>query len=566
MQTHDLVQGSPEWHAYRREHFNASDAPAMMGCSPYKTRAQLLREMATGISPEVDAATQRRFDDGHRFEALGLPLAEAIVGATLYPVTGSEGKLSASFDGLTLAEDVAYEHKSLNAELRQCMHSHVTGRDLPIHYRVQMEQQLLVSGAERCLFMASKWADEAKLIEARECWYLPDPELRAQIVAGWEQFAADLAAYVPPQAAAPQATGKAPNSLPALRIEVSGAVTASNLDEFKQTALEAINGVNRELKTDQDFADAEKSVKWCADVEDRLQAAKRHALSQTASIDDLFRTMDDIGAEARRVRLDLEKLVKARKESIRGEIVSNGGRLLAEHIRSLNARLGHDYMPTVPADFATVIKSKRTIESIQDAIDTELARAKIAANEVADRITLNMRAIDTAATEAPVFADVRNLVLKAPDDLGAVITSRVDAYKADQAKRIAEEVERMKSAEEARAKALLEAQHPQQVLKAELVTADATDRGTAVMASPRVGAMGAGQAADAAPSVVLSDLPTLNIGQINMRLRGPSINAAFIADVLGIPSAGRDKNAVLFNESQWPAIKAGLLKHIQGLQ
>lgn len=39
----------------------------------------------------------------------------------------------------------------------------------------------------------------------------------------------------------------------------------------------------------------------------------------------------------------------------------------------------------------------------------------------------------------------------------------------------------------------------QQVLKAEPATADATDRDAPAMASPRVGAMGAGQAADAAP-------------------------------------------------------------------
>ena len=34
MQVHTLIQGSPEWAAYRREHFNASDAPAMLGISP----------------------------------------------------------------------------------------------------------------------------------------------------------------------------------------------------------------------------------------------------------------------------------------------------------------------------------------------------------------------------------------------------------------------------------------------------------------------------------------------------------------------------------------------------
>ena len=75
MITHNLVQGSSAWHAYRATHDNASDAPTIMGCGSYKTREQLIAEYATGIRPEVDAATQRRFDAGHRFEALARPLA-----------------------------------------------------------------------------------------------------------------------------------------------------------------------------------------------------------------------------------------------------------------------------------------------------------------------------------------------------------------------------------------------------------------------------------------------------------------------------------------------------------
>ena len=115
MELHNLTQGTPQWHAHRLTHFNASDAPAMMGCSPYKTRSQLLHEMHTGLVPEVDAATQRRFDDGHRFEELARPLAEDIIGDDLYPVVGSLQRLSASFDGLTMDRKVSFEHKSLNA-------------------------------------------------------------------------------------------------------------------------------------------------------------------------------------------------------------------------------------------------------------------------------------------------------------------------------------------------------------------------------------------------------------------------------------------------------------------
>lgn len=42
MKTLTLQQGSPEWAAHRAMALNASDAPAMMGVSPYKTRSELV--------------------------------------------------------------------------------------------------------------------------------------------------------------------------------------------------------------------------------------------------------------------------------------------------------------------------------------------------------------------------------------------------------------------------------------------------------------------------------------------------------------------------------------------
>jgi predicted phage-related endonuclease len=138
LETHELIQGSADWHAYRAEHNNASDAPAMLGVSPYKSRTELLHERATGIAKDINPVTQALFNDGHRFEALSRELAESIVGEPLYPVTGSAGKLSASFDGLTMMEHVVWEHKSLNADIRAAE----TVADLGLHLHVQMEQQL----------------------------------------------------------------------------------------------------------------------------------------------------------------------------------------------------------------------------------------------------------------------------------------------------------------------------------------------------------------------------------------------------------------------------------------
>ena len=82
--THNLVPGTPEWEKHRASCFNASDSAAMLDMSKYKSRAELLRETATGIRQEVSPETQRRFDDGHRFEALARPLAERIIGEELF--------------------------------------------------------------------------------------------------------------------------------------------------------------------------------------------------------------------------------------------------------------------------------------------------------------------------------------------------------------------------------------------------------------------------------------------------------------------------------------------------
>lgn len=105
-----------------------------------------------------------------------------------------------------------------------------------------------------------------------------------------------------------------------------------------------------------------------------------------------------------------------------------------------------------------------------------------------------------------------------------------------------------------------QAQQPQQVLKAEPapVLADATDRGPAVIESPRGGAMGAGQSAAAAPA---GEPATLKLGTIGERL-GFTLTEAFVSEVLGIKPSGKDKRAVLYRESDFPRICDALSRHV----
>lgn len=598
-QIHTLVQGSQEWRAHRSNYFNASDAPAMMGCSPYKTRSQLLHEMHTGLSPEIDAGLQRRFDDGHRFEALARPLAEKIVGQELFAVTMSNGKLSASFDGLTMDESIAWEHKTLSADLGNVlpapeMVSHEPANAIiPLHYRVQMEQQCMVSGAKQVLFMASKW-DGDTLVEARHCWYESDAALTAEITAGWAQFEVDLANYEPPAAAAPAPTGRSPETLPALLITVRGEVTDSNLASFKEVALAAIRSVNRDLKTDQDFADADKAVKWCSDIEDRVAGAKQHALSQTATIDSLFKTMDDISAEARQVRLDLEKLVKARKVSLKTEMLTEAQTALGDHIRSLNARLGRDYMPHVPVDFAGAITSKRNFDSMRAALDATLANAKIAANATADKIDANLKVLrEQAADFKFLFADTPQIVLKAPDDLQTLVKSRIADHQAEVARKEEETRERIRTEELAR----IEREQAAAAKKAIDDAAAAAkaqakcdgDHGGPKCADPEC--WNGGEPKNAAPApapaanvvtlptpqesaarILAARLPerpatppTLKLGVINERLAPLQLSAEGLR-ILGFEPAGKAGAAVLFHERDFSYICAAVIRHVEIVQ
>ena len=450
MKTVNFAQGSESWHAHRSKHFNASDAPAMMGLSSYKTRSQLLHEMATGHTPDIDAGTQKLFDDGHNFEALARPIAESIIGDDLFPVVGTlevDGlPLSASFDGITMDESVAFEHKSLNKTLAESLQNGV----IPEQYQVQMEQQLLISGAEKCLFMASKGTAETAL----HAWYHSDPKVREALLSGWKQFREDLANYRPTEAA-PVVVASPIMQLPTLFVELTGRVESSNLALFKSTALEMIAGISTELTTDQHFADAKERVKNLKEGEEELERCKRAALAKTASIEELFQTMDYIRETMRQKRLELDKLVTKREEAIRIELIQKAQASLAEYVAGKNRGLDIPCMPAIASNFPGVIKSKRTIASIEDALNTELARCKIEAGAIADKIHANLQTLKPVATEYPtLFPDMAQVAQKSPEDVANLIASRVAAHKEAEAKR----AEAKRLADEAAAAKAAEAQ------------------------------------------------------------------------------------------------------------
>ena len=458
MKVLNIIQGSPEWHAHRATAFNAGDAPAMMGVSKYKSRAQLIKERATGIIPEVDDAIQRRFNDGHRFEALARPLAEAIIGEELSPITGVEGKYSASFDGITFDQSAIFEHKTLNKEISAALCAEGVTEDLDIQYLVQMEHQLMVSGAEYCLFMGSSFDENDELIEELHCWYYPNQELRARIVAGWEQFEKDVAAYVPTKTVeAPKA--EAIQALPSVFVQATGMVTASNLAEFKEAATSFIAAIKTELVCDQDFADAEATVKFCKEAETNLEATKASVLAQMSTVDEVVRTLDHIKKQLADKRLMLDKLVKTEKESRKAAIVTKASTDLAAHIALLEAETKPIRLGIIGRNFGDAVKGLKSLASMQEKVDTALRDEKFAADQTAKDVRAKLVwCKEHAAGQSALFPDLQALMAKPMEDFVLTITSRIEKQKADEAAKLEAQRESIRLEEERKATAKAQAE------------------------------------------------------------------------------------------------------------
>jgi len=458
MKRHNVQQGTQEWHDLRaRIPYSASMAPIIMGASSKGTRSELLRILAGYEEKNYPKWVEEvLFPRGHAIEEATRPLIEAELDDELFPVTGSatfDGiELLASCDGMTMLGDLNWECKSWNAKKAEA----VSNGDIPDEDYWQVVHQALVNeDAERCMYTVSDGQDKRESVTIARSDFGGHLDT---LLAAWRQFDEDLRNYQHEEKPA-EVVGSAPGDVPSLHIELDGAVTASNLPAVRETAIAKIRSINTDLATDEDFADAEATVKWCKTLEDRIKAAKEHALSQTESVDALFRTMDEIAGEARKARLSLDKQVKSRKDEIRGEIVDKRLGEIREHYGQINDGLnGVDL--GVPTDarqrIAAAMKNKRTIVSLRDAADQAVADMKLEANDRADNAHAVLKRIDAVADEhRHLFPDRAGLITADPAQIEDTIKARIADHQQAVAER--ERAEKLREAEERQRQAQLDA-------------------------------------------------------------------------------------------------------------
>ena len=529
---HHLVQGSPEWKAHRATPgmFNGSEIAAIMGIDPKTSRSELLRMKALGGEKEFSDYVQKNvIDKGHEYEAIARPQAEELIGDDLSPLvitnTVDGLLLSVSLDGITQGYDTTFEHKSLNITLADALDAGC----LPDEYHPQCEAGLMVSGATRCLFMASKDGDMAT---ARHYWYESKPELRPRIIAACRQFAEDLANYQHVEQTV--AAVAAPiESLPAVAVTVTGSISLThNLERFGQRLTGFVAGLNSKPETDQDFADLDAAVKVLKEAESALDAAEKNALAQTTAIADMCNLVEMYRKMARENRLMFENIVKAEKENRRAEIVTTAQNALHKHYEALNARIGGGWMPPLNAvQFAEAVKGLKSLDSMRDKVSTTLANAKIKANEIADRIEANRKMLVVDGRDwIDLFPDFAGVCTGGTDLFGLVVKDRIDRHN----ERIEAEREKIRQEEAAKLTAQNQTQYEDQRGKANAgITTPACEQTTA---APDAGIMPvelpAGNAASAASTPPTQTFTSERVGEV--------VNESMIDDyirLLGISAA-----------------------------
>ncbi|HDI3147854.1 TPA: YqaJ viral recombinase family protein [Vibrio cholerae] len=470
----DLVQGTQAWLDARLQLRTASEAPAMMGESKYISRDQLL-DHKKGWTSIVNEFVLKLYAEGHEAEEKARPIAERILGEELSPICGQQedSLLMASFDGITMFGDVLFEHKLWNKTLAENVMNNV----LEPNYYWQLEQQLMVSGAQKVLFMVSDGTEQ----NMAYMFYEPVEGRKEALLAGWKQFNEDLenheikAKTVPVKAEVIQ-------DLPAVSYKMNGLAIISNLDEYKAKALELVEQSKKKLETDQDFANAESMVKIFKSAEDKLGLMSQQVLGEVESIDKFVKDLGFIGENIRQARLALDKQVKTRKEEIKTEMVVKARNELATIVNEASRQYAVNF--NISADFANAIKGKRNIESMQSAINDELAKAKIALSEQKDVVQTNLNTVNENGEYRFLFNDWSQIAFKAPEDFATLVKLRISEHQAAEQKKLEEQRELIRKQEEEKAQAEL-ARKQEEARKQQEAAQPVTTQEAVVQKSPQ---------------------------------------------------------------------------------
>jgi putative phage-type endonuclease len=139
-----------QWLEWRRNGIGSSDAPIIMGVSPWKTKYQLWQEKVFGLSDQKENPSMAR---GRELEEVARREFERIMGIGVFPKNVEHKDfpwIRASLDGIDLDGEVMVEIKCPGRE----DHFGASNKKVPEKYYPQCQHQLLATGLDHMFYFS----------------------------------------------------------------------------------------------------------------------------------------------------------------------------------------------------------------------------------------------------------------------------------------------------------------------------------------------------------------------------------------------------------------------------
>ncbi len=186
-------QGTEEWKRLRLSHLTASQAPIVMGIDPYRRLPSLFDEKMTGEEPPIDGFKARLFAKGHDAERAARQWFEENMKISIPPavlLSVQHPDLMASLDGFNEKEQVIFEAKYMGKKSLEEVRQGI----VKPHHMCQVQAQLGVSGAKKCIYFATDESGDAAMLEIE-----PDASKFEEIATAAAKFMKHVRDGVPPE-------------------------------------------------------------------------------------------------------------------------------------------------------------------------------------------------------------------------------------------------------------------------------------------------------------------------------------------------------------------------------
>lgn len=181
-------QNTPEWLEFRKTRIGASDAPAIMGVSPWKTAHRLWLEKTGRIEPVKQTEAMKRGLDLEDHVRLYLCLHMGFTVTPIVRVSDTYDWMMASFDGYDDVANVYVEIKCPNKD----DHFLATSGRVPDKYYPQVQHQIYVGGVKKLLYVSYDGTTFAHV------WIERDDEYIEKLLKEEEKFRDCLFSDIPP--------------------------------------------------------------------------------------------------------------------------------------------------------------------------------------------------------------------------------------------------------------------------------------------------------------------------------------------------------------------------------